>query len=495
VPDSRTKKKARRREKKLATRRARRQLNGIYRERYKVQRPDGTWEYRETDWWYIRYRDVHGLQRKVKAAPTKAQAREVRQQKLAEVADERAGIRRARLAEIRLRDLADRFLESRTPHVTPDHLKELRSALARVFKGTKSVFVADLDRTRVEKFMNRLASKGRAARTVNKILGHVKAMFNWAVSVGELHYNPLNGVKARPQHKKKCKRRALSESEIERLLAAARREKARPWEFVSYCLILYAGLRRSDVLNLVWADVDLDAALLTIRPENEKSRRGAVLPIHPSLAAVLLDRKREMPVLPTAAVAGMPKHPMPAFYKSLAAAGIQKADDAGRRMDLHALRHTFGTRLVRWGCDVKTVQMLMRHSTAALTLGVYVHSSRSREAAAVGRLPEISATPLAVENSVRNGTTDEPVESNKARVRRDGVEGTRNPFRDGMLAASAGTDFESGASASSATPARPRTSASATASPLRTCLHFCFVAVLGMDPLWASRKPHGAKLS
>ena len=65
---------------------------------------------------------------------------------------------------------------------------------------------------------------------------------------------------------------------------------------------------------------------------------------------------------------------------------VQKRDGAGRMIDLHALRHTFGTNLVSSGADIKTVQTLMRHSTPVLTLGIYVHVDRSRMRAAVGAL-------------------------------------------------------------------------------------------------------------
>lgn len=57
----------------------------------------------------------------------------------------------------------------------------------------------------------------------------------------------------------------------------------------------------------------------------------------------------------------------------------------------HALRHTFGTRLVANGVDIKTAQSRMRHSTPNLTLSIYVHKDNQRMAAAVAALPEFKA--------------------------------------------------------------------------------------------------------
>lgn len=68
---------------------------------------------------------------------------------------------------------------------------------------------------------------------------------------------------------------------------------------------------------------------------------------------------------------------------------LDKRDAHGRVVDLHALRHTFGTRLIANGVDIKTAQALMRHSTPSLTLSIYVHKDSQRMAAAVAALPEI----------------------------------------------------------------------------------------------------------
>jgi site-specific recombinase XerD len=69
--------------------------------------------------------------------------------------------------------------------------------------------------------------------------------------------------------------------------------------------------------------------------------------------------------------------------------------------DLHAPRHTFGTRLIAAGADIKTVQALMRHSTPVLTLGIYVHSDRARLRQAVEQLPAIEVGSSAQEEPAR----------------------------------------------------------------------------------------------
>ncbi|MCI0336118.1 MAG: site-specific integrase [Acidobacteria bacterium] len=82
------------------------------------------------------------------------------------------------------------------------------------------------------------------------------------------------------------KRSFLASDEEARLLAACtgKREYLRP---MLVCLI-DTGLRRSEMLALKWADIDLDARLITVRPEVDKVLRGRVVPISGRLNEELL---------------------------------------------------------------------------------------------------------------------------------------------------------------------------------------------------------------
>ena len=57
--------------------------------------------------------------------------------------------------------------------------------------------------------------------------------------------------------------------------------------------------------------------------------------------------------------------------RDLKAAGIPKRDERGRTVDVHAMRHTFGTLLSKGGVAPRTAQAAMRHSTIDLTMNVY----------------------------------------------------------------------------------------------------------------------------
>jgi integrase len=61
------------------------------------------------------------------------------------------------------------------------------------------------------------------------------------------------------------------------------------------------------------------------------------------------------------------------FDRVLRRAKIPRVDAEGRKLDIHSLRHTFGSRLARHGVGLVQVQRLMGHSDPKLTAQVYTH--------------------------------------------------------------------------------------------------------------------------
>ena len=75
--------------------------------------------------------------------------------------------------------------------------------------------------------------------------------------------------------------------------------------------------------------------------------------------------------------------------RDLRLAGISKRDDRGRTVDVHALRHTFGTLLSKGGVAPRTAQAAMRHSTIDLTMNVYTDPKLLDVAGAMEALPAL----------------------------------------------------------------------------------------------------------
>jgi integrase len=69
---------------------------------------------------------------------------------------------------------------------------------------------------------------------------------------------------------------------------------------------------------------------------------------------------------------------------------IDKCDEGGRTIDVHALRHTFGTLLSRGGVAPRTAQAAMRHSDIKLTMNVYTDPKLLDVRGALDALPVLS---------------------------------------------------------------------------------------------------------
>ena len=68
---------------------------------------------------------------------------------------------------------------------------------------------------------------------------------------------------------------------------------------------------------------------------------------------------------------------------------VRRTVTRGRKLDFHALRHTFITNIANSGASVKTQQELARHADPSMTIGRYSHSDDAQKMAAIESLPEV----------------------------------------------------------------------------------------------------------
>jgi integrase len=117
-------------------------------------------------------------------------------------------------------------------------------------------------------------------RTVNKVVGALKAAVTWAVDRGMVVANPIGRVKRKPVKRKRKVRRALTVNERRELLSAS------PEPFRSmWALALGTGLRRRELVELQWSDIGLERGQLTVRAEIAKNSEvetfeGEIEPSH-----------------------------------------------------------------------------------------------------------------------------------------------------------------------------------------------------------------------
>ena len=152
--------------------------------------------------------------------------------------------------------------------------------------------------------------------------------------------------------------------------------------------MLETGARWGELTCTTWSDLDAERRTLVLRAENTKSKKQRALPLGRGLTKSLMGvwRLHERvlsrplgkadPIFRSPEGARWPRpttNAMRLFDRILQRAGIARTDEDGRKLDIHALRHTFGSRLARNGVGLVQVQRLMGHSDPKLTAQVYTH--------------------------------------------------------------------------------------------------------------------------
>ena len=166
-----------------------------------------------------------------------------------------------------------------------------------------------------------------------------------------------------------------------------------------YKTLVLTGLRRNELASLTVAQMELDGAMpfAVLHAADEKNRQGSMLPLRTDLAAELRDWIREKRERFHGRPDAFGREPLFVVADSLGkildrdlmAAGIDKADERGRTIDVHALRHSFGTLLSKGGVTPRTAQAAMRHSSIDLTMNTYTDPKLLDIQGALDSLPSL----------------------------------------------------------------------------------------------------------
>ncbi len=123
----------------------------------------------------------------------------------------------------------------------------------------------------VAELITELRVKGRSEKTIAGVLATLQSVVRFAIRNGWIVENPVEKLEAdeRPRPLRR-RQRVLGREEISRLLAAAA-PRYRPL----IATALYTGLRISELLGLIWGDMDLAAGELHLRAQLSRAHRGS----------------------------------------------------------------------------------------------------------------------------------------------------------------------------------------------------------------------------
>ncbi len=330
-----------------------------------------------------------------------------------------------------LAELLEEYLPDLQARVTPTHFRNVEQRLRHVVEGLGEKRVGDLRPMDAVRVRSEATAAGASNRTANLLIDRLRAMLRWAEENELIGVNPIRRLKRLPETRdhQKYRRRALTEEEIARLLAASEADdaecairwqlgqvygggaKARPGSLrvpqtPFWTALLETGARYGELRQATWGDVDFDRGELLLRSENTKSRKQRAIPLRPeTIEALRRLRALHQRVYGRLATVADPICLSPdgrpwgryttncirILRRVVERAGLAWIDQRGEKLDVHALRHTATTRLLRNGAGLARTQRVIGHSDPKLTAAVYGHLEADDLRDAVEALPPLRA--------------------------------------------------------------------------------------------------------
>lgn len=279
-----------------------------------------------------------------------------------------------------------------------------RAAQIHILPYLGDIELTDLTPFVLQKFItgltengNKRTGKGLSPNFVKTILSIVQNSLKTAHLVGYLPEYSANKIK-RPKPKEKQVEcfSAWEQKKIEEAALFAKKDKYR-----GIILCLYTGLRIGELLALTWNDIDFEKSILSVTktchdgnengkhtriidtPKTENSRRQ--IPLSKTLVKMLKEMKKKSKCEFVIADGERPvfirsyQRMFELFLKKL------KLPHKG----FHSLRHTFATRALECGMDVKSLSEILGHKNAMITLDRYAHSLWEHKAEMMNKLSKM----------------------------------------------------------------------------------------------------------
>ena len=277
------------------------------------------------------------------------------------------------------------------------HEQLIRTHIAKKIGGND---VNDLTPIVLQSFVTELLSsgndktgKGLSANTVNAIISVLQNSLRTAHLLGYAKDYTANMIKRPKLSERKIECFTLSEQKkIES--AALNSKKTKMFGIV---LCLYTGLRVGELIALQWKDIDLQKGLLTVSRSCHDTSGGIVFdePKTATSNRIIPLPKQLLPKLKS-----IKKNSDSDFVVSMGGNAVS-VRSYQRSFELllkklnivhrgfHSLRHTFATRALECGMDVKTLSEILGHKNPTVTLNRYAHSLLEHKAAMMNRLGKL----------------------------------------------------------------------------------------------------------
>lgn len=282
-------------------------------------------------------------------------------------------------------------------------------AIRKSFADLLNLRLDEIDTRTIEKLRTNWIAEGLTPASANRNITRLRGVLSRAVEWGLLPRHPLEKLKCLKVDKRGRVRHLSLEEELALRQAMEEREEEifferdsankwradrnkellpdlRKYHFADHLkpLVITAlntGMRRGEIFNLTWKDVDLEKKIITVEGTTSKSGQSRYISINDELLDTLIKWKKQTPS-DSYAFPGKNGKRLDNIKKSWENL-LVRAKIEGFRW--HDIRHTFASNLVMAGISLYQVRDILGHSDFSMTQR-YAHLSQDSKAAAVAVL-------------------------------------------------------------------------------------------------------------
>ena len=260
--------------------------------------------------------------------------------------------------------------------------------------------ISELSALVLQNFITKLLESGNcktgnglSANSVNAIISVLQSSLQTAHLIGVANEYTANKIKRPKLIERPVECFSLKEQkQIEQAVLNSKKDK-----LFGILLCLYSGLRIGELIALRWSDIDFTKGLLTVSKSCHDSKNGLIIdePKTATSRRVMPLPKQLLPILKSIKKKSDSLFVVSANGKPVSVRSYQRSFELLLKKlkiphkGFHSLRHTFATRALECGMDVKTLSEILGHKNPTVTLNRYAHSLMEHKADMMNRLGKI----------------------------------------------------------------------------------------------------------
>jgi site-specific recombinase XerD len=261
---------------------------------------------------------------------------------------------------------------------SPKTIRRYKQVLAYYCKSANVNQIEDVTRENVRNlFYFGRSEKNWSSNTYHSYYKSLRVFFRWCKNNGYLSINPTDDLEL-PKIEKSLPK-ALSKQQAERILEIVdnypfENSFLRYRNYAIFATLIFTGIRKEELLNLKYNDIDIENQSIFIRMG--KGRKDRILPMNYRLAEALERykeaRKRALKTCPEFFTSYT--YDMGFTESGLKRLVVKMRKATGNYFGNHILRHTFATLMLEGGCDLYSLSKMLGHNDIKTTT-IYLSAS------------------------------------------------------------------------------------------------------------------------